>query len=134
MPRKRLKCFAIMSRSQFYRPHNRILTVHAASQDHAKRLVKELMKAGKLPKYLKFSVKQIYRCFPESGEPCYYKMIAQPSYGKTPRREILPNSPEWNKKFGPRRQMVQKDGKTQIPLYRQKKIEFVQKKRPDFYE
>jgi len=131
MSKKRLKCFAIMSRGQFYRPNGRIMTVHACSKQYAKTLLGKLKKSGKFSKNQKVSFKQIYRCDPESGELCYYKMIAQPSYGITPKGELLPNSPEWAERVEGKRQT---DNILNISARREDIINNIRKKRSDLYE
>ena len=86
-----LKCFTVMVHGEFYRKNSRVHTVHAVSVKHAIRLLKQ--KSG-FKLFRTMYVQESHKCDPQSGQPCGYRLVAQPTYGITPDRELAPNSPE----------------------------------------
>ncbi|MDP2685373.1 MAG: hypothetical protein Q8P20_10175 [bacterium] len=129
MPKRSLKCFIIIEIGGYFRFENRIVCIHAVSKQRALQMARELKKSGQLPLRLKVGVKLNDKCDPQSGQPCYYKLLAQPSYGTTPEVEILPNSPEWDLKYG---SGGKKNITPKISPRRQEKIDQMHE-RKDFY-
>jgi len=123
MPKRKLLCFTVMAGAGYYRYGGRIHTVHAASAAHAWRLLK---------KNKHFKVKRsMYlvenrKCDSQSGQPCYYHLVAQPDYGITPEREIHPNSPEAQDSSA-------SAATIRISSRRQKIIDTMHKRRKDLY-
>jgi hypothetical protein len=111
-----------MVRAGYYRYEGRIQTVHAVSLAHGWRLLKK----NKLFKVTRcMYLVENRRCDPQSGQPCYYHLVAQPDYGQTPEREILPNSPE--DQTGPAQLAIR------ISPRRQRIIDTMHRRRPDLY-
>jgi len=122
MPRRKLLCFAVMVTAGYYRYEGRIQTVHAVSVAHGWKLLKK----NKLFKVTRsMYLVENRRCDPQSGRPCYYHLVAQPDYGQTPEREILPNSPE--DQTGPAQLAIR------ISPRRQRIIDTMHRRRPDLY-
>jgi len=129
MPKRKIICFLVYRiekqyRRQVSRPYKVAglqATVHATSKTSALKLLQ-----GKFPG-VSFKVIANTECNPSqilAGEHCIRNLIIKDDRDETPLGYILPNSPEWHKRFGA--------GQPNISKGRQEKIKQIQKRKDIF--